>query len=230
MKLVETVSSNIANSFIGYLHLGSWFDTRIKSILSGRGVLDFDSVEVFWRSLFEGGIHNGARIRFKNAFLTEWVPRTPGAAWRSLFDYPTGPFSLEGIREGKTFARKSLLGYIKPPPLGVVRLPFGTDSSAYSALCLTTKDSWCCDLGIPVLASASVYDAFVAKQRKSNAVEADIEGIVQLREMPLLDQSLFKVLGAYVDKNFLRAIFTPLGHPYCVHSFDITSGCKNADA
>jgi len=48
MKIAETLSGKIANSFIGYLHLASWLKVRLGSFVSGRGVREFSSVETFW--------------------------------------------------------------------------------------------------------------------------------------------------------------------------------------
>jgi len=223
VQLIETIAGKIANSFVGYLHLGSWLDVRAKSTLSGRGVRDFGSVEAFWRDVFEGAIHYGDRIRFKNAFLCEWFPRTPGAAWRIPCGHPVwtgerppGDMScFAEIREGKhCFIEWSSLDHYAPPPWGVVRLPFGTDTNAFCAMCLTTVDAWCCDLGIPVLASASVYEAFASRQQGANAVEADIEGIVEFRQIPLLEKALAGALGTQLDKDFMRSVVTPLGHPF----------------
>jgi len=122
---------------------------------------------------------------------------------------------LEKIREGQLdFVSETALHY-HPHPLGVIRLPFGQDSDTHAVLCLTTVDAWCCDLGVPVLTSAAVYDEFVATQQKGNAVEADMEATVHFGQIPLLDESFMRVLGASVDQDFLRSIVTPLGHP-CV--------------
>ena len=81
MKVVMDGVKPISRSFLNYLHLGTWLDMKVTSLLSGRSVNTFTSVESFWRHISEERLSAGDRIRFKGAFLTEWVPRSPGGAW-----------------------------------------------------------------------------------------------------------------------------------------------------
>jgi len=221
MNIAETLSGRIANSFLGYLHLGSWFDDRLKSLVSGRGPKTFTSVEAFWRAVLREQLHHGDRIQFKNAFLTEWIPRLPGAPWHLLGDQADSPNlrSRDYLRLGELRERK--IGVVSetsldygPHPLGVVRLPVVDDPRTCACLCLTTVDAWCCDLGVPVIVSSSVYDAFVSRRQGVNAVEADLEGVLHFGTMPLLDQGFLKAMGVAVDSEFLRSVVTPTGHPY----------------
>lgn len=117
-------------------------------------------------------------------------------------------------------------------PLGVVRMPFGEDKVKYAALSITTVDSWCCDLGIPIIVSSSVYDAYLRRRTKHNSVEATIEGVAQFGEIPLLHPELLSSIGATVNPEFIKRISTQANFPgvyiQVVSPLDISFRTHNA--
>ena len=209
MKILETAIKPISKSFLNYLHLATWIDQRVASLISGKSVYVYSSVEQFWKDIAQENLPVGSRIRFKEAFITEWVPRIPGGPWiENLKD-----IKLNELRDGYRIASSGILrSTVKP--LGVIRLPFGKDKTSFAALSLTTIDSWYCDLGIPLLVSESVYNSFSSKRVKNNSVEGDIEGILCFDTHPQMNAELFKSLGSEISKDYLDSIFTPSSMPY----------------
>jgi hypothetical protein len=207
----ETMLERLSESFLGYLHLWTWLDQKITHQLSGRPQRTFDSVSDFWGSALAEDISPGDRVRFKEAFVTDWIPRSPGRIWHGGCDKAT----LEHLRKGVGFFSESLLqqrtGYHEP--LGVIRLPFGEDVLNYAALSITTADCWCCDLGIPLMVSSSVYDSYLSKRNRHAAVEATIEGIIQFGKTPLLHRDLLRSIGSSVSEEFLDSIITGASLP-----------------
>ena len=159
----------------------------------------------------------GDRIRFKEAFVTEWVPLKPGQVWcdtkyqeRSASDES----HLETLRKGEEFTTYGVCESSKDfPPLGVVRIPLGQDRLRHAALSLTTVDSWCCDLGVPLVVSESVYRAFVERKVRSSVAEASIEGVLHAEQIPLLHPEHLKQLGSQITDEFLTALATPSAMP-----------------
>ena len=170
MKVLDTLVEQVSGSFLNYLRLGTWLDYQITHRLSGRPHREFESVEGFWQSILNEELYPGDKIVFKQAYVTEWTPRMPGQLWivhRGKRDAFYSEEQLSEIRKGKGFWSESTLESQSISPMGVVRLPFGNDKLHYAALSITTIDSWCCDLGVPVVFSASVYDAFIRRRIKT---------------------------------------------------------------
>ncbi|CUS39454.1 hypothetical protein COMA1_80030 [Candidatus Nitrospira nitrosa] len=222
MGMKEDTAKALAGSFLTYLHLPSWLDQRIKSLLSGRAPVDFISISQFCRALYGEELHAGDRVRFKQAFVSEWVPRLPGELWFKDFSGQT--ISHKERMSGRIYKGK---GYPKPEeltdirwmasspdrPVGVVRYPFHTDNTTFATMSLTTLDYWSCDLAVPLVVSSSVYDAFVRARQPLQAVEATIEGVLQFAAIPSLDAGMISAIGAQVDQGFLRSVVTPLDAP-----------------
>lgn len=198
MKVVETAARQISRAFLKYLHIGTWLDQRTMSLSSSRAVQIFTSVEPFWQRVSEKDLSAGDRVRFKGAFLTEWVPRSPGGIWsvKGL---------LDSFRKGGDVNTCSI-GSLTPSPTGVVRLPFGSSTEEYAVLSLTTGDSWCCDLGIPCLVSASVYDSFLRSRVKQNAVEGEMEALLCFGNVSLLNPQLLSTIGSDLSREILASI------------------------
>ena len=211
IEVAGAAAKPIYDSFLNYLHLGSWLNQRFSSILAKKPVRLFSSVSDFWSHVFTENITVGDRIKFTEAFITEWVPRVPGGLWRShnaSFD------NLDYIRKGKRLFFESDPRDPSDKPFGVVRLPFGSIKSEFAVLSLTTYDAWHCDLGIPLLVSSSVYDSFVSRRFQRNAVEGEVEGILCLGKPVLLDAELLGSLGSDINKAHLSGLITPESIPY----------------
>lgn len=217
MKILDTMIDQISGSFVNYLNLGTWFNHLVGHHLSGRRVKEFDSVEGFWQSISNEELGPGDKIFFPQSYVSEWVPRVPGQIWFAHKDENRISFAkgfLGHMREGKAFWTQSSLdstGAIEP--LGVVRLPFGEDKLHFAALSLTTIDSWYCDLGVPLVFSASVYDAFIRKRIKQNSVEASLTGYLRFGNVPLLQAGLLKSIGSDISDEFLARISAPTSMP-----------------
>lgn len=208
MKIFTTVAIPISQSFLKYLHLSAWLDQRVTSLISNRSMCAFTSVEHFWRHISEETLSEGDRVRFKEAFLTEWIPRSPGGMW---FD-KSNRKHLDDQRKGHRQASLSIIGSTMSP-VGVIRLPFGTSKEEYAALSLTTIDSWYCDLGIPLVVSSSVYDSFLTRRVRGNAVEGEVEAILCFGNLPLLKPELLSSLGSDINRDFLLSLTSRPGLP-----------------
>lgn len=217
MKILDTMIDQISGSFVNYLNLGTWFNHLVGHRLSGRPLKEFDSVEGFWQSISNEDLSPGDKIFFRQSYVSEWVPRVPGQIWFAHKDENRMSLAkgfLGHMREGKAFWSESSLDFTGAiEPLGVVRLPFGEDKLHFAALSLTTIDSWYCDLGVPLVFSASVYDAFIRKRIKQNSVEASLTGYLQFGNVPLLQAGLLKSIGSDISDEFLARISTPTSVP-----------------
>ncbi|MBT9312019.1 hypothetical protein [Leptothoe kymatousa] len=210
MKIITELAKPISRSFLNYLHLSEWVNQRLTSVFSGKSVRTFESVEDFWKQIFEETLYIGDRIRFKEAFIMEWLPRSPGELW--LDNLKQFGLELDALRKGHPIALSSLISNAIAP-LGVIRLPFGDSNESYAALSLTTVDSWHCDLGIPVIVSSSVYDSFLSRRIEGNAVAGEVEAILCFGEIPLFSPKLISSLGSDVNIDFLSSISTHRGLP-----------------
>lgn len=217
MKVLETAVEKVANSFLGHLHLWTWFDQEVTALLSGRQTSHFDSVCSFWDGVFNESLRPGGRITFRNCFLTEWIPRSPGLAWYMdrAGELPQwyGDEILSSVRKGAGFALESSADTSAQEPFGVVRLAFSESRTNYAALSLTTADSWSCDLGVPVIVSSAVYNAFIKARLHGNAVEGTIQGVLKAGPIPGLHPDLPKSLGSEINESFLRQVYHPGGYP-----------------
>lgn len=211
--LITEGIKQLSASFLSYLHLWTWLDQRMRPYLSGRAPHEFSSVEAFWSAVMNESVRPGDRVRFKEGIVTEWFPLKPGLIWYQAYrgeDSQSTTRRINTLRKGERFAAATIMEWSSfMPSVGVVRLSPGHNSQTYAALCLTTVDSWCCDLGVPLGVSDSVYDAFVGHQVKSCVVEATIDGVLRFAQIPLLHPDLLKSIGSQINSDFLEALPIP---------------------
>lgn len=210
----------ISGSFLNYLHLPFWLDQKVKNLISGRRAVKLGSIREFWLALFEDRLKHGDRVRFDDAFVCEWVPRLPGELWYKDFAGQTvGLKEMRGSGKGSKHLRPEdlteirLLTSLREEPVGVMRYPLQDHTTQCATLCLTTHDYWCADLGVPLVVSTAVYDAFARAAHPFAAVETSIEAILQFGDIPTLAPGLIRSIGAEIDESYLTSIVTPLGAP-----------------
>jgi len=205
MSAIKKGLNGIINSLITYLHIDKVLYRNLRSFLSSRNLIEFKSVEKFWNHIKEERLEPGTRIRIVNGFITEWLPRLPGA---TFFD-PVMSF-INDTNLNKP--RKRMIYESSPTsPLGVIRLPFQeSDKLNYAALSVTTVDSWCCEFGIPIVVTDSVYDEYIKYRNKKYAVEGTIEGILEFGQIPILNSKLLANLGSNLEEDFIKILTTPL--------------------
>jgi hypothetical protein len=120
VQTLETLVEKVSESFLNYLHLWTWLDQKMIHHLSGRPRKTFVSAKDFWNSVFQGEIHPGDRVKFKEAFVTEWLPKSPGRIWHEGLKNVRGRFSknIDFLRRGNGFYSEGLLDSSNYDPLG----------------------------------------------------------------------------------------------------------------
>lgn len=140
MKVLDTLIDKVSNSFLNYLHLGSWLDQKLTYFMSQRDTKSFNSVESFWDNVKNEILHNGDVIKFSEMFISEWIPKQPGQLWSQKRLKGPSEFTLESLKKGDGFLSHGNID-VKKDHFGVVRMPFGTSAKHFSILSFTSIDS-----------------------------------------------------------------------------------------
>lgn len=198
------------NFFTNYLYLYSWLQIEYKKQFTERK-FTFTSVEDFWKKILNEELRNGDVIKFKEGFFTDWIPKAAGQAWKT-FDplLSSHSINIDSVKSGQEFSSSSLVENEQLRPLGVVRLPLGEDKESFAVLSLTSFDCWSVDLGIPVLVSKKIYEAFLQKRKGNKAVESDVEAILEIGNYPGFDKPFMNTYGSSINPEFLKQFTSPV--------------------
>lgn len=201
---------DLGNSFANYLYLYSWFQIKYKNQFTDR-TFTFTSVEDFWKKIFSEELRNGDIIKFKEGFFTDWIPKVAGQVWKT-FDstFPTNVINIEEVKKGQEFSSSGIVEDEQLHSLGVVRLPFSKSKENFTVLSLTSFDCWSVDLGIPILVSKKIYEAFLQKRRNNQSVEGDIEAILEIGNYPGFNNEFIKSYGSTINEDFLKQFTSPV--------------------
>jgi hypothetical protein len=210
--MIKEITTELASSFINYLHLYSWFEIQTHKLVTGRK-FRFKSVEKFWELILNEELKPGDIVQIDEGFLTDWIPKIAGQAWKSLPKTSSSVIDLNKIRQGHHFASDGIVDNNHLRPLGVVRLPYGTSNKNFAVLSITTFDCWSVDLAIPVLVSKEVYYSFVKSRHHNQSVEADIEAVLQFGNYPVFNNSFMALFNSSLNPDFINQITSPLSLP-----------------
>jgi hypothetical protein len=179
MDIAKPIAKKFSDSILCYLRLWRYLTRRIEQAIAGRATHRLSTCQDFYNHVAFGDIKDGDRIKLKEFFATEWIPREPGAcaSWARTGD--DGKKAYVSLPERTCcFTHGLIRNDWKVPLIGSFRLPLVEQE--YIPLGLVTAGEYLTDLGIIVLMSKSVYSQFLARQHRFDAVEADLEGFVSL--------------------------------------------------
>lgn len=199
----------------GYYRIYDTLKLRSKSVINGD--IEIHSSEEFWNKIHNNhtDIKNRQVIKFKDFFLTDWVPKLPGQVWTD-----DGKENLlEGIKhvEGvySTFDKViNVLGPVGKQKMisggyGSVRIKPTNNSDYYSILNLVHVDDWHCDYGIPIVVSKAVHDQFIRYREHQGApwIE-ELRGILILDEEVSNLQKISPAIGSKLDIDTIDILST----------------------
>jgi hypothetical protein len=232
MSLIEKYGIRTAEAAMSYLNLWGWFTKQI-SVLTGKArIHSFASTNELWDAILEGRIHVSDQIQLRDVFITEWIPRAPGAAhmpstasplhgqsgWNILLGdfkkYTSGDVTYSPSKHDSmsviSFAGREFSSY----GWGSVRLPVIEDSKSPVLLGAVGSEPYFCDTGIPIVTSQSVYRKFLRCRIGSNAVAATFRarflsgGVNPARR-------IHEKSGIVLPDVFIDALERSLGLPEC---------------
>jgi hypothetical protein len=216
---------------IGYLKLYDYIKLKLRPVVSAPKSVD--SVSAFWYSLLGSRfaqkppsdfvpLRDGDLIRIKNVFLSEWSPKLPGQVW-----------TVEG-RQAYTEGKKHILGnwsfnsqvYQVLDPEGkssVVSAGYGSvrinrgygTTNNFMYMALTDKENWCCDHGIPVVVSESVYNSFQKYAERGAPWIQELEGVLHINDDLPFKEFIPKAIGASLSSEVESALRYRPNLPKC---------------
>lgn len=178
-SVLKTFASRFSASLVSYFHLWTYLDERLVAALEGRPTRTYTSCRAFYSAVYGGELRHGDRVRLENCFVTDWIPRLPGGYSHPAFGKWFPWVNYDDISRGAWDSGVLLLDKSDLMPCGSVRLPAPVPGGR-AGLGAVFVDEWSTDLGIVLNVNASVYFSFKSRQHKNNAVEATVEGILDL--------------------------------------------------
>lgn len=168
---IRALAEKLSSSFLSYYQLWKYIDGRILSELSGAQTHHIKSSIEFYEKLNTGELKTGHRVRLEKFYVSDWIPRQPGALARLVI--------FGGIREAQyadLYDTAPCGSDFHGLPLGSVRL--NNDKLERKLLGATTAAEYLVDAGIVMSVSDQVYRQFLARQGGNMATELDAEGVV----------------------------------------------------
>ena len=199
---------SLYQTIMEYLGLVPWLRKKLAKSVGRRISTTYESVGDFWVDVLVGNIKPADVVKFKGAFVSEWIPRIPGQVWRRRIENCTTERDVEGALEtlskhGGAQGSETDLG---ASDWGAVRLATTSDDARFGVLGLTTADYWYCDLGVPVVVSKAVYDQFIRKAINNSAPEVELEGTVCFDSNPLFSIDGLRSIGSDVPERILSIL------------------------
>ena len=179
-NLISPIASTFSSALLSYLCLSRYLSAKAVHFIEGRSTHRLKWAFQLYLGLFDGSIKHGDRIVIDSFFVTEWIPRVPGGQALRLIRGECPQKTYLGVPEKETVIRKTISESFYVPPIGSVMLPLPSKPKGLHILGTVSGEEYCTDLGIVLSAPQSVFGQFKAKQIKDNAVEATIEGFVDL--------------------------------------------------
>ena len=177
-KPVQIAFERFSSSVLGYYNLWAYLDETIQRIISGHHTHTIKSCLDFYCGIAEGRIKHGDRILLQNCFISEWVPRSAGGLAHlvrngTLTEEQYYSLSTEYNPDAPLLKTGDML-----PPFGSIRFPLEKNRAVI--LSAVTADEFHVDYGIVLSVTDSVYAEFLSRQKANFAVEATLEGHIDL--------------------------------------------------
>lgn len=209
--VVCRIAQSVGRSFLNYLHLYNFLRRRVSQSLSSRPLRVVGSTREFWDGVRREDIRAGDQVEFRDAFVTEWIPRLPGVASNREGAFGNGGSSRSSIAD--ILAMESAAETVEDPGAGAIRLANPDRSSTTIPLSITTPDAWLVDLGIPVQVSAAVYSSFRNRMKNGCAATDRLRAMVVQGPLHQFDANSLKSIGSMISDSFMEKLTTPLGIP-----------------
>ena len=193
MGVIEKYGLYMAEAAVRYLNLWSWFSKKMSASFGKTCLHTFDSTNELWDKILAGSVHAYDQIVLRDVFITEWIPRVPGAAHlpsttpaiTDQLGYSTS--FRDGLRRITSGSVSVTTGSRSNPPnlffgnrtfnmkaFGSVRLPLIPNSTFPVLLGVVGAEPFFCDSGIPILTSQAVYRDFLRHRIGSNSLAAKL--------------------------------------------------------
>lgn len=226
--------SKIIHDTIGYYKIYDYLKYKIPTYIS-NDIINLDTIRDFWYSILgdqfkakaDGkyfAFSLGQKIKMKNVFLSDWIPKLPGKLW-----------TIDGIQKLKESKNYALIEHINfgdsivydvldphgkylriSAGFGSVRLNASifNDPNQFYCLSLTDSEYWNVDYGIPVIINKSIYEEFL-KYSKDGAPEVDLGGIVYINNPLPIKEIIYSAIGSEVDPKLISNLVNSQGLPKC---------------
>lgn len=214
-KAIESIGEKFSTSILGYFNLWSYLDQSLRWKVSSGKTHKINSCLEFYQNLEAGIIKHGDRILLNEFFVSEWVPRSAGAialrygGKEEYGSYPTAYAPWCTTILGRSFV----------PPSGSVRFPLKRGSDII--LSAVTSGEYNTDLGLVLSVSQSVYSEFLSKQTGHNAVEANLEGYVDLFDTGKcigFNLEFNELSRNLISKSYVIRVISPIQVAFKSHS------------
>ena len=225
MSLSEKISISLANAANGYLNLWGWFSKKLSVATGHSRLRTFPSIIAMWDAILSGDLRSGDQVDIHDVFVTDWIPRAPGALYVKPKDSPLYEVSDylwcmhqgQGQMTSKSMAvgpEKILIADCEYSPwgLGSVRLPRHHNSPVI--LGAVSEEPYCCDFGMPIVTTRTVLSELSRVKLKNFAVAADLRGLF-IQEPNCSLTRIVRRAGIELPNSLEIALQSSLGLPDC---------------
>jgi hypothetical protein len=232
--------TRMLNDVTTYFNLYDYLKIKAKAVKTGK--IPIKNEQEFWgRTLgetyksyypVEKRLNDGDVLAFSNFFLTDWVPKTPGAIWTKEGDTlahshrdETQIIKIQDkhypVFHPNAKERKLKGGY------GSIRVnPSENDAQNFVLMNLVSPELWNIDSGIPVIVSKSVYEEFTRKSKNGAAWVENAEGVLYLNKKLPVKKIISAAIGHEVSARLESELTKMPDLPSCYVYFPTTLTTK----
>mgnify|MGYP003577500681 CR=1 FL=1 len=208
MSLIEEAAKTGFLFGANHFRLWDWVNGKFDRLISKKQIYTPASLKETWSEIIASKVKHGDYIHFSGKsnnywYLTDWVPKSPGAIWKNYNLFKFTPeeikrsLNYEGIIgkpelidlyfnehahwENRYFCPSTInislweQGFIHRTGIYRSKLNY-INEDRYAILSAVTNNEYFIDLAFPILVSRQVYEKFINTRVNGNSVEFD--GIV----------------------------------------------------
>ena len=211
MSIQDSAFECGSSSLLAYFHMWGLLDYVPRSDIHETAPQVISNCREFYEGCWSGRFKVGDPVQLRSFFLTDWIPRAPGACARQLPPrrlYELLPMRYDVISGD---AAGSLPWHLA---FGSCRLPI-VDGKRIT-LGAVSADEYFTDYGIVLLVTPPVYAAFLSDRLDCNATECTLDGYVDVVEVPsAIGETRLDVRAA---PRFVIAVESPLRARFRSHN------------
>jgi hypothetical protein len=221
-----------------YWRIWEWVNGKFERLTTQREKHSPKSLGDLWRLIYSGAVQHGDFVEFRsngkennNWHLQEWLPKAPGKIWiednllkksaedisnilsfpaKGSWDFFYGPHAHWEARYYSSHVNgRSLQEQGFNCRSGCFRPTIGSSEDNFALLGLCTTKECLVDLAFPIVVSRQVYQDFLKKRIRENAVE--FEGVIKIQALNLSKQfsSYLEAVGAEANAELKALIDNP---------------------
>jgi hypothetical protein len=219
VSILNLAVERLSESVLGYFNIWRYLDALLKHRLSGASTHRLRTAGELYSGIANNLIRHGDRVILEEIFVTEWVPRLPGAINAALRRGLITAADTELITSVAMYKSVIMDAEANIPPFGSVRLPLQDNRRV--ALGAVGASEFHADLGAVLSVTPTVYAEFLRKKKGQAAVEGTVEGTVELyappRDLPSAGILVKNLDGVVTEPPFVIAVDSPLQVRFRLH-------------